>query len=104
MHNIYLGCKQPETYWIKEEIKKLKPKNKAFKGGWIFDHTLRCWHLCLADRFVTKTFRDQIEAFAAKHQLHVEILEDVQTRPKSIRDYNNEEEFFDDFHKRNQPK
>ena len=63
MHNIYLGCKQPETYWIKEEIKKLKPKNKAFKGGWIFDHTLRCWHLCLA-----------------------------------------EEEFFDDFHKRNQPK
>jgi len=58
----------------------------------------------LADRFVTKTFRDQLEAFAAKHRLNIEILQDVKTRTKSISDYDNEEEFFDDFHKRNQPK
>ncbi len=104
MYNIYLGCKQWQTYYHKEEIKKLKPSAKSCKSFWIFDHALKCWHIQIADKYMSKRYRKQLEEFAQVHELKIEILQDIKAKKKSIADYEDEEEYMEQFHRTNQPR
>jgi hypothetical protein len=104
MYNVYLGCNQWQTFFHKEEIKRLKPAAKGCKSFWIFDHALKCWHIKIADSYMSARYRKSLESFAAQHDLTLEILHDRKPAAKGIAEYEDEEAFMEQFHKNNQPR
>lgn len=98
MHNVYISG---DTYKQKELIKALKPTDMNFKRNWRFDKKINAWHLQVADKFMTKEFKKSLEEFSQDHHFILEILEEIKPKPKSINDYENEEEYWHAFHKRN---
>lgn len=50
---------------------------------------------------MTTAYTDTLESFVSKHDLELEILKEIKLKPKSINDYDTEEEYWDSFHQRN---
>ena len=99
MYDIYLTG---DSFQHKEDIKKLKPKNPKFSRYWRWSKTLKCWELTkVANTYMTKEFQDSLLLFSKETDLTLEILEEIKTKVKSINVYETEEEYWEDFHKRN---
>jgi hypothetical protein len=98
MVNIFIGG---NTYMLREEIKALIPSSKTFTNKWRWLKGTKSWQLKVADSFMTEDFKSILENFSKKYSLTLEILEEIKPKIKSINDYDNDEAFFQDFHRRN---
>ena len=101
MYNIYLSG---NTFDLKEEIKELKPKRKDFKGWWKYNYDFKSWEINIPNNIISKKFLEELQNFTKKHKLKIEIYEFTNNNTKSIKDYDNIESFFQDFHNNNSRK
>lgn len=90
------------TFYLKEEIKAIKPTRKDFKNWWKYNYDFKCWELEVPNVVDTKKFRTKIENFCNEHNLKLEICELTKPLTKSMNDFETVEAFFDYMHKNNQ--
>jgi len=98
MHNVYITG---DTFPYKEEIKQLKPHVEKFKKQWSFNKKIKCWHLKVADEYMTEDFKKVLQSFTSRNNLELEILEEFKPKIKPLSEYENPDEFFESFHLRN---
>lgn len=90
-----------ETYHLKDEIKKIKPKRKDFKKWWKYNYAFKAWELNVSNSCNSKKFKDDIQLFCDEHGLDLEVLEFTKPPSKSINDFDSIEAFFSYFHNQN---
>ena len=98
MVNIFIGG---DTYMLREELKSLLPSSEMFTSKWRFIKSTKSWQLKMEYLFFTDDFKTLLEEFTKQHDLSLQINNVIASNPKSINDYDSEEEYWEVFHKRN---
>jgi len=98
MVNVFIGG---NTYMLRQEVKALLPSSETFTHKWRFIKSETIWQLKMEDTFLTDDFKTLLEEFTKQHDLSLQINEVIASNPKSINDYDSEEEYWEAFHKRN---
>jgi hypothetical protein len=98
MYSIYIIG---DTYHLKEDIKKIKPKRKDFKNWWKYNYDFKAWELSVPNHCYSKKFSNRIQFFCDEHNLKVEILEFTKLLTKSMNDFESHEAFFAYLHSQN---
>jgi hypothetical protein len=97
---VYFIYLSGNTFNLKDEIKSLIPNRKDFVNWWKFKPDIKCWELNVPNSIFSKKFRNDLEEFANKHNIKLEISEFTK-QTKSINDFNSPEDFFAYLHKNN---
>ncbi|MFV0563216.1 hypothetical protein [Malaciobacter mytili] len=90
------------TFYLKEEIKAIKPTRKDFKNWWKYNYDFKCWELEVPNSSDSKRFRNKLQSYCDKNNLKLEVYELTKPLTKSMNDFETIEAFFDYMHKINQ--